>query len=162
MTSANVTDDLPDWLQQLAATARDLDPTQLSRFLPPDDGSGRQSAVLMAFADTDGGPSVLLIERAADMRQHAGQVAFPGGSLDPGDASADAAAAVGGSPAQAHGSPASVSQEPVAAPHGVKRSGSPLEGGAQPPPPGTASPHVGAGSIPNSPRADRRDMRASN
>ncbi|WP_375493441.1 NUDIX hydrolase [uncultured Jatrophihabitans sp.] len=92
MTSEIVTDELPEWLRQLATQARDLDPTQLSRFLPPADGSGRQSAVLMVFADTDRGPSVLLIERAADMRQHAGQVAFPGGSLDPGDASADAAA----------------------------------------------------------------------
>ncbi len=60
-----------------------LDGGDLSRFLPPDDGSGRQSAVLMAFADIGDGPAVLLIERAADMRKHAGQVAFPGGSLDP-------------------------------------------------------------------------------
>jgi 8-oxo-dGTP pyrophosphatase MutT (NUDIX family) len=46
----------------------------------------------MAFADGPGGPSVLLIERAADLRKHAGQVAFPGGSLDATDASLDAAA----------------------------------------------------------------------
>jgi 8-oxo-dGTP pyrophosphatase MutT (NUDIX family) len=41
----------------------------------------------------DGEPSVLLLERAADLRHHAGQVAFPGGSLDPGDVD-EAAAAV--------------------------------------------------------------------
>jgi 8-oxo-dGTP pyrophosphatase MutT (NUDIX family) len=93
-----VTDGLPDWLQRLAARAQDLDGGQLSRFLPPDDGSGRLSAVLMVLTDAPsgpgnpGGPSVLLIERAADMRQHAGQVAFPGGALDPGDASPQAAA----------------------------------------------------------------------
>ena len=28
---------------------------------------------------------MLLIERAHDMRSHAGQVAFPGGAVDPGD-----------------------------------------------------------------------------
>ena len=82
----------PDWLQQLAGHVDDVVGEDLSRFLPPDDGSGRQSAVLMAFAETPRGPSVLLIERAADMRKHAGQVAFPGGSLDPTDADPDAAA----------------------------------------------------------------------
>lgn len=87
-----MTDALPRWLRTLAAAARDLDGTDLSRFLPPDDGSGRPSAVLIAFADGPHGPSVLLIERAEDLRKHAGQVAFPGGSLDPTDASLDAAA----------------------------------------------------------------------
>lgn len=84
--------ELPGWLHPLAAKAREIDGSDLSRFLPPDDGSGRASAVLMAFADTAAGPSLLLIQRAADMRKHAGQVAFPGGSLDPTDASLDAAA----------------------------------------------------------------------
>ncbi len=84
--------ELPDWLTPLADKARDIDGRDLSRFLPPDDGSGRASAVLMAFADTPDGPAILLIERAADMRKHAGQVAFPGGSLDPTDQSLAAAA----------------------------------------------------------------------
>ena len=39
---------LPDWLRPLAAAARRVQPGDLSRFLPPDDGSGRASAVLMA------------------------------------------------------------------------------------------------------------------
>jgi 8-oxo-dGTP pyrophosphatase MutT (NUDIX family) len=84
--------ELPDWLVPLAAAAREMDGSDLSRFLPPDDGSGRPSAVLMVFADVGDGPAVLLIERAADMRTHAGQVAFPGGSLDATDASLEAAA----------------------------------------------------------------------
>jgi 8-oxo-dGTP pyrophosphatase MutT (NUDIX family) len=87
-----MTDDLPAWLRPLADAATAIDGSDLSRFLPPDDGSGRQSAVLMAFADGPDGPAVLLIERAADMRKHAGQVAFPGGSLDDTDASLDTAA----------------------------------------------------------------------
>lgn len=86
--------DLPGWLRLLVdrAVRNDIDESELSRFPVPDDGSGRASAVLIAFADTDDGPAVLLIERAADMRKHAGQVAFPGGSLDPTDESLDAAA----------------------------------------------------------------------
>jgi 8-oxo-dGTP pyrophosphatase MutT (NUDIX family) len=85
-------DHLPTWFRPLAAKAREIDGSDLSRFLPPDDGSGRASAVLIALADTAHGPAVLLIERAADMRTHAGQVAFPGGTLDPTDESLDAAA----------------------------------------------------------------------
>lgn len=66
-----------------------MQPEEMSRFLPPEDGSGRPSAVLMALSE---GPAVLLIERAADMRKHAGQVAFPGGAIDPEDADEAAAA----------------------------------------------------------------------
>lgn len=72
---------IPSWLAPLVDATRDLDGTELSQFLPPDD-SGRQSAVLMLFGE---GPDVLLIQRAPDMRSHAGQPAFPGGALDPED-----------------------------------------------------------------------------
>ena len=83
---------LPAWLRPLAEAAADLEPEELSRFLPPEDGSGRESAVLMAFGEVDGQPSLLLIQRAADMRTHASQVAFPGGAVDPTDADNVAAA----------------------------------------------------------------------
>jgi 8-oxo-dGTP pyrophosphatase MutT (NUDIX family) len=80
-------DALPHWLRTLAVAARGLEPGDLSPFEPPDDGTGRASAVLIALTEPepDAGPSVLLIERAADMRTHAGQVAFPGGAADPDD-----------------------------------------------------------------------------
>jgi 8-oxo-dGTP pyrophosphatase MutT (NUDIX family) len=78
--------DLPAWLRPLATAARSVRAEELSRFLPPDDGSGRASAVLIALTETADGPSVLLIKRAADMRTHAGQVAFPGGAVDIADA----------------------------------------------------------------------------
>lgn len=84
--------DVPDWLAPLARAARTIDAYDLSRFLPPEDGSGRASAVLIAFAEREDGPAVLLIERAPDLRMHAGQVAFPGGALDPIDTSAAAGA----------------------------------------------------------------------
>jgi 8-oxo-dGTP pyrophosphatase MutT (NUDIX family) len=82
---------LPGWLHQLAAVAPDVTGDQLSRFLPPDEG-GRESAVLVLFGEGPYGPDVLLIERAATMRSHAGQPAFPGGAVDPGDGSPTAAA----------------------------------------------------------------------
>jgi 8-oxo-dGTP pyrophosphatase MutT (NUDIX family) len=84
--------EVPPWLETLASAARDPRAAHLSRFLVPEDDTGRQSAVLMAFAEGLDGPSVLLIQRAATMRKHAGQVAFPGGSVDDDDASTVAAA----------------------------------------------------------------------
>jgi 8-oxo-dGTP pyrophosphatase MutT (NUDIX family) len=83
---------VPEWLRPLVAAVRAVPAEQMSRFPPPEDGSGRPSAVLVAFGQTADGPAVLLIERAADLRRHAGQVAFPGGAVDPGDADHEAAA----------------------------------------------------------------------
>jgi 8-oxo-dGTP pyrophosphatase MutT (NUDIX family) len=82
---------LPTWLHQLAAAAPGVTGEQLSRFVPPDEG-GRESAVLVLFGEGPYGPDVLLIERAATLRSHAGQPAFPGGAVDPGDGSPTAAA----------------------------------------------------------------------
>ena len=44
----------------------------------------RKAAVLIAITERSE-PGVLLTHRRADMRQHAGQVAFPGGKLDRGE-----------------------------------------------------------------------------
>lgn len=76
--------DVPDWLRTLADALPTVTGEQLSRFLPPATG-GRHSAVLVLFGEGATGPDVLLIERARDMRSHAGQPAFPGGALDPED-----------------------------------------------------------------------------
>jgi 8-oxo-dGTP pyrophosphatase MutT (NUDIX family) len=80
-------DELPTWLHPLATAARSVTAGDLSRFLPPEDGSGRASAVLIALTETPAGPGLLLIQRAAEMRKHAGQVAFPGGAVEPVDPS---------------------------------------------------------------------------
>lgn len=82
---------LPEWLRPLAVAAGRVQPGELSRFLPPEDG-GRMSAVLILLGEGPDGPDLLLIERAADMRSHAGQPAFPGGSVDAADAGPVAAA----------------------------------------------------------------------
>jgi 8-oxo-dGTP pyrophosphatase MutT (NUDIX family) len=89
-----VTDLAPPWLRPLVEAVRTVPADQLSRFVPPEDGSGRHSAVLMLFASPDGveAADVLLLQRAATLRSHAGQVAFPGGATDPTDLSPAATA----------------------------------------------------------------------
>jgi 8-oxo-dGTP pyrophosphatase MutT (NUDIX family) len=76
--------DLPGWLRPLAQAAARVRPEEISRFLPPATG-GRPGAVLILLGEGGDGPDLLLIERAPDMRSHAGQPAFPGGALDPED-----------------------------------------------------------------------------
>ena len=57
------------------------------QFAPPEI---RPAAVLIAVTDRPE-PGVILIHRPDSMRAHAGQLAFPGGKLDPGDDAVDAA-----------------------------------------------------------------------
>ncbi|MFB7551160.1 NUDIX hydrolase [Streptomyces sp. NPDC056154] len=76
---------LPGWLDPVARASRTIEPDQLSRFLPPESGAGRQSAVLVLFGEGERGPELLLMERAGSLRSHAGQPSFPGGALDPED-----------------------------------------------------------------------------
>lgn len=73
---------LPGWLEPVARAAETVQPLQLSRFLPPEDGGGRQSAVLILFGEGERGPELLLMERSGSLRSHAGQPSFPGGALD--------------------------------------------------------------------------------
>ena len=84
----------PAWLAPLVEACRRLGPDDVPfrRRVTP---NGRRAAVLMLFADERGdgsGPELLLTERAAEMRAHAGQAAFPGGAIDPEDAGPVAAA----------------------------------------------------------------------
>ncbi len=51
-----------------------------------------QAAVLVPIVLHDGEPTVLLTERASRMTTHSGQIAFPGGRVDPEDANIAAAA----------------------------------------------------------------------
>jgi 8-oxo-dGTP pyrophosphatase MutT (NUDIX family) len=78
-------DALPDWIVPLADLLAGEPSALLSRWTPPPDASPRLAAVLMLFGHGAAGPEVLLLERAHDMRSHAGQVAFPGGAQDPDD-----------------------------------------------------------------------------
>jgi 8-oxo-dGTP pyrophosphatase MutT (NUDIX family) len=84
----------PSWFEDLVIAVRPDQPSPIGRFAAPTDNSVRRSAVLVLFGPGTPatGPDVLLTQRAATMRSHAGQVAFPGGKLDPGDAGPPAAA----------------------------------------------------------------------
>lgn len=75
---------LPDWLRPLAEAVTDVPAEYYSRLLPPP-GEKRMSAVLALFGEGEDGPDLLFIERAATLRSHAGQPAFPGGKVDPED-----------------------------------------------------------------------------
>lgn len=86
---------LPPWARRIAAVVPELRWDDLTRFAAPEDAENRPAAVLMLFAASRvsaGSGSVLLIERAATMRSHPGQVAFPGGAVDAEDRSVEAAA----------------------------------------------------------------------
>jgi 8-oxo-dGTP pyrophosphatase MutT (NUDIX family) len=51
----------------------------------------KSAAVLVPIVMHDGEAMVLLTQRAAGLRNHSGQIAFPGGRLDPGETPLDAA-----------------------------------------------------------------------
>lgn len=67
----------------LSGDLRDAEPEPGTPPLP--------AAVLVAITDRPI-PGLILTQRTASLRRHAGQIAFPGGRIDPGDADAVAAA----------------------------------------------------------------------
>ncbi len=83
-------EELPGWWQPLLANIAGSRREDFSRLPVPERG-GRASAVLILLGEErptpgrTGEPDVLILQRAPDMRTHAGQPAFPGGAADPGD-----------------------------------------------------------------------------
>ena len=83
MTDATAPDTaLPGYLRRLLAVGNDL---PLRHRMPRPTATARRSAVLILFGEGPRGADVLLIEKSAHLRTHAGQPAFPGGGADPGD-----------------------------------------------------------------------------
>ncbi|WP_076364097.1 CoA pyrophosphatase [Phaeovulum vinaykumarii] len=79
----------------LAALARPGQPTsdnELNNLPLPADRVLRPAGVLVGLIAAPDGPRILLTKRASHLRHHPGQIAFPGGKVDPGDADATAAA----------------------------------------------------------------------
>ncbi|MGK5110546.1 MULTISPECIES: NUDIX hydrolase [unclassified Geodermatophilus] len=80
--TAPADDDLPEYLHRLLDAGADL---PLQHRMPRPTATARRSAVLILFGKGPRGADVLLIEKSAHLRTHAGQPAFPGGGVDPGD-----------------------------------------------------------------------------
>lgn len=95
---------LTDWSVEdvrrrvLARGAGDLEHDSGDHILNPDleqlveRAAAREAAVLVPIVDRPEGASVILTTRASGLRKHSGQIAFPGGSVDPEDESVEAAA----------------------------------------------------------------------
>jgi 8-oxo-dGTP pyrophosphatase MutT (NUDIX family) len=88
-------DDLPALpaLSDLATddVVRALDDIDIAR-VEADFSGVRPSAVLVLLADDhDGRAGVLLTRRSTALRNHSGEISFPGGRLDPGESEVDAA-----------------------------------------------------------------------
>jgi 8-oxo-dGTP pyrophosphatase MutT (NUDIX family) len=49
------------------------------------------AAVLIAITEREDNPGLLMLHRPSNMRSHPGQVAFPGGRIDPGETPVEAA-----------------------------------------------------------------------
>jgi 8-oxo-dGTP pyrophosphatase MutT (NUDIX family) len=47
----------------------------------------RKAAVLVVLYEHEGEPAILFIRRSSTLRAHSGEIAFPGGSVDPTDSS---------------------------------------------------------------------------
>lgn len=58
----------------------------------PDTRVLRQAAVLVPLIETRAGVEVILTKRSSALKHHPGQIAFPGGKVDPIDATIEAAA----------------------------------------------------------------------
>ncbi|MDN5724432.1 MAG: CoA pyrophosphatase [Propionibacteriales bacterium] len=89
--SVSATGALPTALTPLARGL--ADPTATARVVAqrPAQG-GRAAAVLVLIEIAGTGPEIVFVERAATLRNHPGQMAFPGGGVDDTDPSYEAAA----------------------------------------------------------------------
>ncbi|WP_269580577.1 CoA pyrophosphatase [Roseibium sp. Sym1] len=86
-----------DWRQHLRmrlaeASGRAAVPDTGDHVLNPDmgpyarwEGPPRDAAVLIGIQERSDGPNVVLTQRTGHLKSHAGQVAFPGGKVDPTD-----------------------------------------------------------------------------
>lgn len=75
----------PVWLQHLVERAQPGAAGLFPRVAMSPPGNVRRAAVLVLFGEGPDGPDVLLIEKGPHLRTHAGQPAFPGGGIEPGE-----------------------------------------------------------------------------
>ncbi len=76
-----------DWL---AGRLRDqvslVDEVNFPRYVHGPDVTPVPAAVLVPVVNHPGGPAIMLTQRTAHLHDHAGQISFPGGRVDDGDA----------------------------------------------------------------------------
>lgn len=79
---------LPSWLRPLVERTAEVAPKELGWPRTPCGADVRPAAVLILLGEGTErtGPDVLLLRRADGLNSHPGQVAFPGGAVDRGDA----------------------------------------------------------------------------
>ena len=82
-------DSAPDWMAELVSGLAAMPPGALARNDPPASDIGHRQASVLVLLGWDGaaGPDVLLQQRASGLRDHPGQVSFPGGGWEEGDGS---------------------------------------------------------------------------
>ena len=96
-----MTADLSDFLARAGTRLRPVAPTALHSPGDPSEhgdhflndeavaafvrNASKAAAVLIPVVARPGGPTVLFTERAGSLRNHSGQIAFPGGRIDDGD-----------------------------------------------------------------------------
>ena len=74
---------LPNWLQPIINV---IDSPADFDYLKPDNSiPHRESAVLLLFSELNKNPNLTFIKRAATLKHHPNQIAFPGGIIEPTD-----------------------------------------------------------------------------
>src|SRR5438094_9053468 len=83
--------DVDDIHDVVAVLRRRLEPVERAELLS-DTIEGlhplaRKAAVLIGFFEREGEPTLIFIRRASTLHSHGGEIAFPGGGLEPADSS---------------------------------------------------------------------------
>lgn len=92
MTTEPRPDGAPGYLRPLLDRLTETNAQAFRLFRSSAPAEARRAAVLILFGESAAGPDLLFLERASTLRNHAGQVAFPGGGIDPTDGGPVAAA----------------------------------------------------------------------
>ena len=100
MDEARQTGDIGEMLRSVLATPLeswrevyesfspvDLETGERRGRIPPPGADSRRAAVLVPVLLEPEGPRLVYTVRKGNLQDHAGQISFPGGSMDPGDAS---------------------------------------------------------------------------